>query len=157
MGLGPLPERSRVKRAVISTYQACPAPGPRTSRACANEPEAVLKIEKVTDLNGFPNPIAFNVLITTGPSEEATSNEEWKVIKETHKILGDDSIHVAVTTVQVPAYVSHGESVWIQTEKPIPPAAAREVFAKAPRSGLSTKSRRWTAWRMADPGGRRAG
>lgn len=133
MGLGPLHKAFRVKRAVISTYQAVSGAGAKGVEGLRKQTEAALKGEKIVDLNGFPNPIAFNVLANNWAiEEEGYSNEEWKVIKETHKILGDDSIHVAVTTVRVPAYVGHGESVWIQTEKPIPPAAAREVFAKAP-------------------------
>jgi aspartate-semialdehyde dehydrogenase len=53
-------------------------------------------------------------------------------MKETHKILGDDSIELAVTTVRVPTFVGHGESVWIETERPVTPEAAREIFMKSP-------------------------
>jgi aspartate-semialdehyde dehydrogenase len=133
MGLGPLHKAFRVKRAVISTYQAVSGAGAKGVEGLRKQTEAALKGEKVTDLNGFPNPIAFNVLANNWAIEEdGYSNEEWKVIKETHKILGDDSIQLVVTTVRVPTYVGHGESVWIETEKPITPEAAREVFSRSP-------------------------
>jgi aspartate-semialdehyde dehydrogenase len=133
MGLGPLHRAFKVKRAVISTYQAVSGAGAKGVEGLKKQTEAALKGEKVSDLNGFPNPIAFNVLANNWAiEEEGYSNEEWKVIKETHKILGDPSIQVAVTTVRVPTYVGHGESVWIETEKPITPEAAREVFAQSP-------------------------
>ena len=133
MGLGPLHRAFGVKRAVISTYQAVSGAGAKGVEGLRKQTEAALRGETVADLNGFPNPIAFNVLANNWAiEEEGYSNEEWKVIKETHNILGDPSIRVAVTTVRVPTYVGHGESVWIQTEKPITPAAAREVFDRSP-------------------------
>lgn len=133
MGLGPLHKAFGVKRAVVSTYQAVSGAGAKGVEGLRKQTEAAMKGETPADLNGFPNPIAFNVLANNWAiEEEGYSNEEWKVVKETHKILGDDSIRVAVTTVRVPTYVGHGESVWIETEKPITPEAAREVFAHSP-------------------------
>lgn len=133
MGLGPLHRAFKVKRAVISTYQAVSGAGAKGVDALRQQTEKALKGEKVTDFGGFPDRIAFNVLANNWKiEEEGYSNEEWKVIKETHKILGDSSIQVAVTTVRVPTYVGHGESVWIETEKPVTPETAREVFAKSP-------------------------
>jgi aspartate-semialdehyde dehydrogenase len=133
MGLGPLHRAFKVKRAVISTYQAVSGAGGKAIDALKRQTEAVLKGQTVSDFDGFPDRIAFNILAHNWKiEEEGYSNEEWKVIKETHKILGDDSIQLVVTTVRVPTFVGHGESVWIETEKPISPEAAREVFAKSP-------------------------
>jgi aspartate-semialdehyde dehydrogenase len=133
MALGPLHRAFRVKRAVISTYQAVSGAGGRSIEALRDQAGRALRGEKIEDLGGFPNPIAFNVLANNWKiEEEGYSNEEWKVIKETHKILGDESIKVAVTTARVPTYVAHGESVWIETEKPVAAAAARELLSRAP-------------------------
>jgi len=133
MGLGPLHRAFGVKRAVISTYQAVSGAGAKGVEGLRKQTEAALRGEKVGDLNGFPNPIAFNVLANNWVLEDkGYSNEEWKVIKETHKILGDKSIKMAVTTVRVPTFVGHGESVWIETKKPISPKAARAVFSRSP-------------------------
>jgi aspartate-semialdehyde dehydrogenase len=133
MGLAPLHKAFRVKRAVISSYQAVSGAGAKGIEGLRQQTEKALKGEKITDLNGFPNQIAFNILANNWAIEEkGYSNEEWKMIKETHKILGDDSIEMAVTTVRVPTYVGHGESVWIETEKPLTAEQAREIFAKSP-------------------------
>jgi len=133
MGLAPLHKAFRVKRAVISSYQAVSGAGAKGIEGLRRQTEAALKGEKITELNGFPNPIAFNILANNWAIEEdGYSNEEWKMMKETHKILGDDSIELAVTTVRVPTFVGHGESVWIETERPVTPEAAREIFMKSP-------------------------
>jgi aspartate-semialdehyde dehydrogenase len=133
MGLAPLHKVFRVKRAVISSYQAVSGAGAKGIEGLRQQTEKALKGEKITDLSGFPNQIAFNILANNWAIEdEGYSNEEWKMMKETHKILGDESIELAVTTVRVPTYVGHGESVWIETEKPLTPEAAREIFAKSP-------------------------
>jgi aspartate-semialdehyde dehydrogenase len=133
MGLAPLHKAFRVKRAVISSYQAVSGAGAKGIEGLRKQTEAALKGEKITDLSGFPNPIAFNILANNWAiEEEGYSNEEWKMMEETHKILGDESVELAVTTVRVPTYVGHGESVWIETEKPLTAEAAREIFAKSP-------------------------
>jgi aspartate-semialdehyde dehydrogenase len=133
MGLAPLHKAFRVKRAVISSYQAVSGAGAKGIEGLRQQTEKALKGEKITDLNGFPNQIAFNILANNWAiEEEGYSNEEWKMMKETHKILGDESVELAVTTVRVPTYVGHGESVWIETEKPVTAEAAREIFAKSP-------------------------
>lgn len=133
MGLAPLHRAFKVRRAVISTYQAVSGAGGKAIDALKDQTRLALEGKKIEDLGGFPNPIAFNVLANNWKIEEqGYSNEEWKVIKETHKILGDDSIKIAVTTARVPSLVAHSESVWIETEKPITVEAAREVLSKAP-------------------------
>lgn len=133
MGLAPLHKVFKVKRAVISSYQAVSGAGAKGIEGLRSQTEKALKGEKITDLNGFPNQIAFNILANNWAlGDDGYSEEEWKMMKETHKILGDDSISLAVTTVRVPTYVGHGESVWIETEKPITAEAAREIFAKSP-------------------------
>lgn len=133
LAFGPLHKAFKVKRVVVSTYQAVSGAGGKAIEALKQQAKLSLEGKKIEDLGGFPNQIAFNLLANNWKIEEkGYSNEEWKVVKETHKILGDDSIKVHVTTVRVPTYVAHGESVWIQTEKPITVEKAREVLTKAP-------------------------
>jgi aspartate-semialdehyde dehydrogenase len=60
------------------------------------------------------------------------TKEEWKMVNETKKIMHDDSIQVTATTVRVPVYRSHSESVNIETERRLTADEAREVLAKAP-------------------------
>lgn len=132
MGLAPLHRKFGVKRVVVSTYQAVSGAGGKAIDALRDQARKTLAGEPITDLGGFPNPIAFNILANNWKIEErGYSNEEWKVVKETHKML-DPKIQVSVTTVRVPTAVGHGESVWIETKKPITAKAARAVLAKAP-------------------------
>jgi aspartate-semialdehyde dehydrogenase len=132
MALAPLHRAFGVKRAVVSTYQAVSGAGGKAIDALKDQSRRMLAGEKIEDLGGFPNPIAFNVLAHNWKIEDkGYSNEEWKVVKETHKML-DPRIQVAITTVRVPTAVGHGESVWIETEKPLTAESARETLAKAP-------------------------
>jgi aspartate-semialdehyde dehydrogenase len=132
MGLAPLHRAFGVKRVVVSTYQAVSGAGGKAIEALRDQAQKVLDGQEITDLGGFPNLIAFNVLANNWKIEEkGYSNEEWKVIKETHKML-DPEIQVSVTTVRVPTAIGHGESVWIETEKPISAESARAVLMKAP-------------------------
>jgi aspartate-semialdehyde dehydrogenase len=132
MGLAPLHRAFGVKRVVVSTYQAVSGAGGKAIDALRDQTRKTLAGEPITDLGGFPHPIAFNVLANNWKIEDkGYSNEEWKVVKETHKML-DPRIQVAITTVRVPTEVGHGESVWIETERPLTAQSARDVLAKAP-------------------------
>ncbi|HRY28645.1 MAG TPA: aspartate-semialdehyde dehydrogenase [Elusimicrobiota bacterium] len=133
MPLGPLHKAFRVKRVIVSTYQAVSGAGGKASEMLRQQAEMVAQGKKVTDFGGFPDRIAFNVLANNWKiEEEGYSNEEWKVMTEAHKILSDKSIQMIVTTVRVPTFVGHGESVYIETEKPISPEAARDVLSQSP-------------------------
>jgi aspartate-semialdehyde dehydrogenase len=132
MGLAPLHRAFGVKRVVVSTYQAVSGAGGKAIESSAGPGTESPGGGTHHGPGGFPNQIAFNVLANNWKIEErGYSNEEWKVVKETHKML-DPKIQVSVTTVRVPTAVGHGESVWIETEKPISAEAARAVLAKAP-------------------------
>jgi len=133
MPLGPLHRAFRVKRVVVSTYQAVSGAGGKAMDDLRSQAASFLKGEKVIDFGSFPDQIAFNVLANNWKiDDQGVSNEELKVVKETHKILGDDRIAVSVTTVRVPTLVGHGESVYIETEKDVTPQAAMEVLRRAP-------------------------
>jgi aspartate-semialdehyde dehydrogenase len=60
------------------------------------------------------------------------TNEEWKLVKETHKIMHAPKIKISATTVRVPVRTGHSESIYIETQKPIDPGQARKILAKSP-------------------------
>src|SRR6185312_16138607 len=60
------------------------------------------------------------------------TKEEMKMVNETRKIMGDETIDVCPTCVRVPVLYSHSESILVETEEPITPAAARDVWSRAP-------------------------
>jgi aspartate-semialdehyde dehydrogenase len=81
----------------------------------------------------MPQQLAFNVFPHIGGFAEADyTSEEWKLVKETHKIMHDDKIKISATTVRVPVRTGHSESVYIETSKPVNPDKVRELLAKAP-------------------------
>jgi aspartate-semialdehyde dehydrogenase len=81
----------------------------------------------------MPQQIAFNVFPHIGGFQDYDyTSEEWKMVKETHKIMHDDKIKVSATCVRVPVRTGHSESVYIETKKPIEPDQVRIILAKAP-------------------------
>ena len=122
-----------VKKIVISTYQAVSGAGAKAVEDLKVQSKEHLEKGAVSDFGVFPDQIAFNVLTNNWKIEEdGYSNEELKIIKETHKIMGDKKIQVVPTTVRVPVYNAHSESVYIETKKKITPAQAAQIFLKTP-------------------------
>jgi aspartate-semialdehyde dehydrogenase len=81
----------------------------------------------------MPQQLAYNVFPQIGGfAEDDYTSEEWKLVKETHKIMHDDRIKVSATTVRVPVRTGHSESVYIETAKPISPGAVKKLLAKSP-------------------------
>jgi aspartate-semialdehyde dehydrogenase len=133
--LKPLHDIARVKRVVVSTYQAVGGAGLKAIEELRNEAKSVLAGETY-DRSIFPHQIAFNCLPQIPQSDAfldtGYSVEETKMIAETNKIMGDDSIRVTATTVRVPVFVSHSESVNIETEKKLSADEARDILSRAP-------------------------
>ena len=122
-----------VRKIVISTYQAVSGAGAQAVVALKRQTQEHLEKGSVSDFGVFPDQIAFNVLTNNWKIEQdGYSNEELKIIKETHKILGDKTIQVVPTTVRVPVYNAHSESVYIETRKKITPAQASKILSKTP-------------------------
>ncbi len=140
MAATPLRRAFGVERMVVSTYQAASGAGAK----------GVLELEYQSrrDLDGaagnavvgegqqsmFPEPYAFNLFSHNTAIDPATglNGEEMKVIAETRKIWGDDSVRIAVTCIRVPVRRAHAESVNITLKQPATTAQVREVLSKAP-------------------------
>jgi len=133
--LKPLHDAARVRRVVVSTYQAVSGAGLKAIDEMLRETRAVLDAQAF-QRKIFPHQIAFNALPQIPQSDAFLPNgytvEEMKMINETKKIMGDDSIRVTATTVRVPVVRGHSESVTIETEKKLTAAQARELLRKAP-------------------------
>lgn len=132
VALKPLHDYAKIKRIVVSTYQAVSG----TGLSAIDE----LRIQSGELLNGrpveckvYPRQIAFNCLPHIDVFlDNGYTKEEMKMVNETRKIFGDDSIRVTATTVRVPVFYSHSEAVNIETEKPLSAVKARELLAAAP-------------------------
>jgi aspartate-semialdehyde dehydrogenase len=128
----PLHDFGKVRRIVVSTYQAVSGAGLAGTRDLENGSKAALE-GKTYQCEIFPHPIAFNCLPQIGSvKEKGYTSEELKLLYETRKILGDESIQVCPTAVRVPVANCHSESVLVETEKKITVEKARELFAAMP-------------------------
>lgn len=132
MALKPLHDRYRIKRVVLSSYQAVSGKGQKGIDEFKKQIREYADGKKLT-VEAFPHPIAFNALphIDTFRPDGFTG-EEHKVMEETRKIMGDQSIRVLATCVRVPVMNCHSESVAIETEKEVTVEAAREALAAQP-------------------------
>ncbi|MDI6791888.1 MAG: aspartate-semialdehyde dehydrogenase [bacterium] len=130
--LKPLHDAAGIKRVVVSTYQAVSGTGWKAMEELRIQSEAVLKGEKVVK-EVYPHQIAFNILPHIDVFlENGYTKEEMKMVNETRKIMGDNSIAVTATTARVPVFLSHSESVNVEFYKPLSPAQAREILSNAP-------------------------
>ncbi|HUV03815.1 MAG TPA: aspartate-semialdehyde dehydrogenase [Armatimonadota bacterium] len=133
VALKPLYDRSRISRIVVSTYQAVSGTGRDAIKELEDQSDLIMRGEDVKAGPVYPYQIGFNLFPHIGTfREDGYTAEEWKMVEETHKILGDEGIKIVPTTVRVPVFISHSESVYIETEKKISADEARELLAKAP-------------------------
>ena len=130
--LAPLHDAGRVRRVIVSTYQAVSGAGLAGTRDLENGTRAILS-EKAYRYELFPYPIAFNCIPQIGsPKEKGYTSEEMKMAYETRKLLEDDSIQISATCVRIPVSNCHSESVWVETERKIGADEALRLFAATP-------------------------
>lgn len=132
VALKPIYDVAGIKRVVVSTYQAVSGAGKEGIEELTAQTKAVLEgLEHPP--KKFLHPIAFNLIPHIDVFQDMDyTKEEWKMVKETQKILHDDKVRITATTVRVPVYRSHSESVNVETERKITAAQAKEILAKAP-------------------------
>ncbi len=130
--LKPIHDAAKIKRVVVSTYQAVSGAGHKAMVELAEQVKSLAKGDP-PECKVFPYQIAYNVIpqIDVFLDNDYTK-EEMKMVQETQKIMGEDSIKVTATTVRVPVMRGHSESVNIETEKHLSAAAAKKMLAQAP-------------------------
>jgi aspartate-semialdehyde dehydrogenase len=132
VALKPLHDYAKIKRIVVSTYQAVSGTGINAIDELRMQSGELLN-GRPAECKVYPHQIAFNCLPHIDVFlDNGYTKEEMEMINETRKILGDNSLRVTATTVRVPVFYSHSESVNIETEKPLSAAKARELLAAAP-------------------------
>jgi aspartate-semialdehyde dehydrogenase len=133
VALKPLHDLARIRRVVVSTYQASSGKGAKGLFELEAQVSAIGRGQPIPPAQAHAGQLAGNVLAHDWkPGEEGYTEEEWKMVRETRKIMGDDSIQVSPTTVRVPVRVGHSESINLEFERPISPEQAREALRKAP-------------------------
>ncbi|MDO8734054.1 MAG: aspartate-semialdehyde dehydrogenase, partial [Elusimicrobiota bacterium] len=130
--LSPLHNAAKIKRIIVSTYQAVSGAGGKALDEFENQTRAWAKGEKIPPSVKLPYQIAFNVIPQIDVFlENAYTKEEMKMVHETQKILGDDTIKISSACVRVPVMRGHSEAVWIETEEKLTPQDARDILKNA--------------------------
>lgn len=130
--LKPLNDKYKIKRLIVSTYQAVSGAGLAAINELKENVEAYNKNEDYQNKN-FKKPIAYNVIPQIDVfCENGYTKEEMKVTNETRKILHlDESIPISCTAVRVPVFVGHSEAVEIEFENDVNVDEVREILSKA--------------------------
>jgi len=132
VALNPIYRKCGIKRVVVSTYQAVSGTGKKAIDELMDQTRAMINFLDV-EKSVYPHRIAFNCLPHIDVFQDnGYTKEEMKMLNETHKILEDDTIGVTATTVRVPVFFGHSESVNIETQAHITADEVRELLAEAP-------------------------
>jgi aspartate-semialdehyde dehydrogenase len=130
--LKPIHDAAKIKRVVVTTFQSVSGTGKKAMDELLQQTTDILNF-KEAKCNVYPHQIAFNVLPHIDKFlESGYTKEEMKMVHETRKIMGDNSIRLTATTVRVPVFRCHSESLNIETEKKITANEVRAVLSKAP-------------------------
>ncbi len=153
----PIHKAAKIKRMVVATYQAVSGTGAKAISELFAQSKSLLTdpkyehykderlrsglglrddgphVAKDLDREAYPHQIGFNVIPHIGNFyPELDTDEERKLVRETHKIFADNSIAVFSTCVRVPVFRAHSEAVHFETEKPLSPKGVRKLLAEAP-------------------------
>ncbi|MDO9529456.1 MAG: aspartate-semialdehyde dehydrogenase [Syntrophales bacterium] len=132
VALKPIHDAVKIKRIVVSTYQSVSGTGKDAIEELTEQTKALLSLNE-PKVEVYPHRIAFNCLPHIDVFlDNGYTKEEMKMVNETKKILEDDSIAITATTVRVPVFYSHSESVNIETERKITPGEVRDILSTAP-------------------------
>jgi len=134
VALKPLHDEAGIERVVVSTYQSTSGTGVRAVEEMKAQSHALLHQTEPDPPSIYPHRIAFNVLpqVETFKDGDDYTTEERKVINETRKIMGDETLRISPTCVRVPVVCGHSESINLQTRADLSPERCREVLAGAP-------------------------
>ena len=135
VALYPIHKRARIERIKIAGYQSTSGWGVKGPEELRKQvPIALNSLENIPfDPSVFPRPIAFNCIPHIEPfMEDDYTREELKLVYETRKILNEEELQVSATCVRVPAFVGHGQAIWIETERRISPDEVRNLLRQSP-------------------------
>jgi aspartate-semialdehyde dehydrogenase len=133
VALKPIHDIARVRRVVVSTYQSASGAGKDGVDELLLQSREMLDGRQPSAPCTFPHQIAFNLVPQIDVFQEGGyTKEEWKMVHETVKIMGDAGIRVTATTVRVPVPIGHSESVNVETERKLSEREARQALAAAP-------------------------
>lgn len=132
VALKPIHDAAKIRRVVVTTFQAVSGTGKKAMDELMQQTADLLNFKNIK-CNVYPHQIAFNVLPQIDKFlDNGYTKEEMKMVNETRKIIGDNSIRVTATTVRVPVFRGHSEALNIETKKKLTANQVREILAQAP-------------------------
>lgn len=132
VAINPLHRTTRIKRLIISTYQAVSGTGREAMEELKGQIQQWLKGEEIKK-EVYPHQIAFNLFPHIGQFlPNGYTDEELKLINETKKIMEDDRIAVTATCVRVPVFIGHSEAVTVEMEKKLSVPQVKRILSRAP-------------------------
>lgn len=131
VAIAPIHKRLRIKKMIVTTYQAASGAGRAAVNELIAQSKEFLANGVVSKEEVLPARIAFNVFPQIGSFQEAGyTSEEWKTVKETHKILHDSKIKISSTTARVPVVIGHSQAVHLETAKKITAEKVRALLSE---------------------------
>ncbi|MBI5179258.1 MAG: aspartate-semialdehyde dehydrogenase [Nitrospinae bacterium] len=132
VALNPLHKAAKIKRVVVSTYQSVSGAGQKGIDELSAQIRSLFSFQG-TEKKAFPHTIAFNCLPQIDVFEPSGyTKEEMKMVNETRKIMETPEMPLSATTVRVPVFYCHSESVNVEFEKDLSPDEARKILRNAP-------------------------
>ena len=132
VALNAIREHAGLRRVRVATYQSASGAGKALVEELAEQTSAIAR-GAAPEAHSYPKPLAYNVVPGGWPMlEDGYNEEETKIVEETRKILHMPQLPVAATCVRVPVPISHGEAVFLETDRPIDAEEARSIFASSP-------------------------
>lgn len=132
VALAPIDRLAKVRRVHVATYQSASGAGAAAMDELVGQ-YADLAAGREPKVEKFVTQLAYNVIPHIDVfTENGYTKEEMKMVNETRKILHDPDVRVSATCVRVPVLRAHSEAIWVETERPLTVAEAREAFASAP-------------------------
>lgn len=143
VALKPLHDAYGIDRITVSTYQAVSGAGKEAVAELVSQTAQLMNGRPVENKH-FPAQMAFNVIPQIDEFEDnGYTREEMKMVLETHKIMGDDSIRVNPTAVRVPVFYGHAESINVELRQPVSADDVKNILATAPGVALMTEDKEY--------------
>ncbi|MDR3321697.1 MAG: aspartate-semialdehyde dehydrogenase [Synergistaceae bacterium] len=133
VALYPLHKKAGLNYLAISTYQSVSGTGQEALKTLESGSRDILAGNEPTSSLVYPHPIAFDLLPHIGPfDEDGISEEEWKMVRESRKIMHIPDLRVSCTAVRAPIFRGHGESIVARFDKPLTPGEVRSILKQSP-------------------------
>ncbi|MFA4984067.1 MAG: aspartate-semialdehyde dehydrogenase [Candidatus Omnitrophota bacterium] len=138
VALWPIYKKAGIKRAVVTTLQASSGAGRAAVEQLREENQMIAasgfqNVQAVAATKALPHQLAYNVFPQIGGfSDNDYTSEEWKLVRETRKIMHDERLRVSATTVRVPVRTGHSEAIYLETKRYLSVEKARAILEKSP-------------------------